>query len=235
MRLDLGQREGTLTLDHPTDRGALTLRMMVQLADAVATLERWEGAALVVRSTCSRVFCAGAHLGDLQDALHDPAGAEILNKSMTGVLTRLQRVPCLTVAAWDGLAIGGGAELMCSLDVRVGGIEPRLRFVHVARGLVPGWGGAGRLAGIVGRSRALQLLVQAETLDATALIRLGLLNSHRAAPALEVARAWTASLAGRDVAALRGAKALIDHAGDPDAEAQVFTSLWQGARLSGRA
>ncbi|MBN2798130.1 MAG: enoyl-CoA hydratase/isomerase family protein [Deltaproteobacteria bacterium] len=227
VHLELGDRLATLTLDNPGERGAITVAMMLQLAEAVAALEAWGGAALVVRSTCSRVFCAGAHLGDLGLALPGEEGGEVLSSAMGAVLDRLWRLPILTVGRWEGLAVGGGAELLTALDHRVAGPRATIRFVHGALGLSPGWGGAGRLAALVGRSGALRLLSTAATVPAAG----PLVDAHAEGDLDQAVAAFLAPVLALPDASIRGAKRAVVgamHRPDQPGEAQVFQSLWWG-------
>ena len=97
-----------------------------------------------------------------------------MSKFMTETLYRLRQLPLLSVAAVDGFAVGGGAELTTSCDWRVMSSTATIRFVHAKMGAAPGWGGGARLVDLVGRREALKLLAHGTALDGAAALDLGL-------------------------------------------------------------
>ncbi|KAI9219297.1 ClpP/crotonase-like domain-containing protein [Blastocladiella britannica] len=93
---------------------------------------------------------------------------------MHDTLTRLRRLSIVSVAAVEGHAVGGGAELTTATDLRVVTFGTTVRFVHVKLGAAPGWGGAYRLTQLLGHTKALQLLLSAKKLDGDAAVKIGL-------------------------------------------------------------
>uniref|UniRef100_A0ACB8GCR3 Enoyl CoA hydratase domain-containing protein 1 n=1 Tax=Sphaerodactylus townsendi TaxID=933632 RepID=A0ACB8GCR3_9SAUR len=96
---------------------------------------------------------------------------------MQNTLTRLMRLPLITVAVIQGKALGGGAELTTACDFRLMTPESEIRFVHKQMGLVPGWGGAARLVQIVGSSPALKLLSGAVKVLPEHALHIGLIEA----------------------------------------------------------
>jgi ethylmalonyl-CoA/methylmalonyl-CoA decarboxylase len=221
VRLELEGDLASVVVEHPEARNALTGAMMVQLADAIRALESWEGLAVVLRAAPGPVFCAGGHLGDLKAGLLRKELGHAMAVALGDALDRLRALPCWSIAAIDGLAMGGGAELITATDWRWASPSARVHFVHTALGVVPGWGGAGRLASIVGRSQALRVLSEARPLDAEACVKIGLVDRVCADPVQE-ARAWTEALAPRREA-LRAAKRQVV---SPEAHAEPFAERW---------
>jgi ethylmalonyl-CoA/methylmalonyl-CoA decarboxylase len=220
--LDLSGPIARLTIDNPTARNAITVRMMVELADAVAALAAWDGAMVVVTGT-GGAFCAGGHLGDVRESLLVDGAGLAMARAMTVVLDGLLSLPVVSVAAIGGPALGGGAEIATACDFRVVQRGAYVHFVHVALGVAPGWGGAGRLAAILGRSPALRVLTTAARLDAAAAVAIGFADradDDAVAGALE----FLAPVASQPTAAVRAAKAQI--AGERSTEAHVFASVW---------
>lgn len=103
-------------------------------------------------------------------------GGRLMSALMTDTLTRLYQLPVVTLAAVEGMAIGGGAELLTAMDYRIVNPDVTIRFVHAHMGVCPGWGGATRLTKLVGRQRALQLLGTAQPLNASEALEFGLVD-----------------------------------------------------------
>ncbi len=234
VRLDLTGPGAVLTLDQPARRNALSGKMLAELADAVDALEAWDGATLIVTGE-GGFFCAGADLNMLAAHVHTAADAEALGAFVRGTLTRLRRLPVISVAAVEGGALGGGAELTTACDHRVLARDARVRFVQVTLGVCTGWGGGPRLVRLVGRGRALDLLASARQLGAQEALQLGL--AERLAPpgdALRVASELLAPYRAHAAPAVKAMKAVVAEADDApldDAlavEARRFADLWGG-------
>ena len=145
------------------------------------------------------------------------------------MLDRLAGLPVPVVALVNGHAVGGGAELALAADWRI--VDPRaeLRFVHAGLGLVPGFGGLGRLSRLVGPAEALRLLATRASVDGPRAVELGL--ALAAVPAdrqRERARELAETIAGSDRAAVAAIKHALAHAPGvpPAAERQAFLDAW---------
>lgn len=220
-----------LVVEHAEARNALTARMMRQLGEAVRTLSRAQDVlALIVRSAEGGAFCAGGHLREVQQALGTPEAGHQMALAMGEVLDALSSLPIVSIAAMEGPAIGGGSELALTFDFRVMGQGSSLHFVHTRLGVVPGWGGAGRLVDVVGRAQALAILLDASPMDAARCEELGLAQVVEAGQALAVAEERSQRLIRRGPAA-RAAKAAVLARGrrgadERRAEAAAFASVW---------
>jgi len=176
----LGSTTALITLKNPASRNALTGKMMAELADTVDILESNESfqkslTAVIVRGDAG-FFCAGADIGVAKDHLLSSEGGRLMSTVMIDTLTRFRHLPFVTVAAIEGMAVGGGAELTTAMDYRIINKEAKLRFVHAHMGVSPGWGGATRLVRLIGRNRALELLGTAQPSDSDQSLKLGLVD-----------------------------------------------------------
>ncbi|MEQ1504375.1 MAG: enoyl-CoA hydratase/isomerase family protein [Myxococcota bacterium] len=221
-----------ITIDHPEARSAVSLSMMVDLADAVLALRAWPGALALISSTDPRSFCAGGHLGQVTRAVGAGSPAIEMARAMTVILDGLMDAPQITVAAIDGIALGGGAELATAADFRVAGPEARLHFVHARLGIAPGWGGAGRLTRIVGRRAALSLLTRARSVGPGEAVEIGLVDHRCDGGAVDAAMIWLADLRALPPEVVRGLKRQVVAAAPArvgaEVEAEAFASLWGG-------
>ena len=232
MHLALEGLHGVLTLDQPERRNALSGRMLAELGDAVEALENWDGVTLLVQGA-GGYFCAGADLKMVSAQGTTAADAVVMGAYVRQVLTRLRRLPVVSVAAVEGGALGGGAELTTACDHRVLAADATLRFVQVSLGVCTGWGGGSRLVRMLGRARAMRLLGTAEPINAQQALDLGL--ADRLAPSGEAARVAAGLLASyrtHPPQAVRAMKAVVAAADDAPldtalaVEAEAFESLW---------
>lgn len=228
VRLEHHGTHARIVLDNPVARGAVTLRMMRELADAVIALSRGDVATVVLTSTDPVAFCSGGHLGQVRRAVADPEAARVMARAMTAVLDGLLDLPVLSVAAIAGLAVGGGAELATACDLRVMAPDARIHFVHAQLGIAPGWGGAGRLVRLVGRRAALALLTDARPVGADEAVARGIADRVAADP-LAAAESWVGGW-GHPPEALRALKRQVVAAerGRPEDDVEAFASVWGG-------
>jgi len=220
-----------LVLNHPERRNALSGSMMVDLAEAVDNLESWhEGVGVVFRGATneSRVFCSGGDLNTV-DKIGTPEFGLDMSILMSATTEKLRKLPLVSVCLIDGLAVGGGAELTTATDYRVGTKESAVRFVHARMGVAPGWGGAGRLARLVGKQRALELLLTCRKIDIESGCRLGFFdNEIGSVHCVEEAEDFLFKrFEGVDPSVVRALKIMVLN-DDPEKEANIFAPLWGG-------
>ncbi|KAI2655799.1 Ethylmalonyl-CoA decarboxylase [Labeo rohita] len=153
-----------LTVNNPARMNAFSGSMMLELEQRVCELETWtEGKAVIVHGAAG-AFCSGSDLNAVR-AIANPHDGMKMCEFMQNTLTRLLRLPLISVALVEGRALGGGAELTTACDFRLMTSDGVIQFVHKHMGLVPGWGGAARLVRIVGSQNALKLLSGAKKVD----------------------------------------------------------------------
>lgn len=164
-----------ITVNNPSRMNAFSGSMMVDLEARVTELENWsEGKGLIVRGV-DGTFCSGSDLNAVR-AIANPQDGMKMCMFMQNTLTRLQRLPLMSVALVEGRALGGGAELVLSCDFVLMVRGSVVQFVQKHMGLVPGWGGAARLVRIVGSQNALKLLSGAIKVDPELGLQIGLVD-----------------------------------------------------------
>lgn len=149
------------------------------------------------------------------------------------VLDRLAALPMPVIAALNGHALGGGAEVAIAADVRIAADDVRIGFNQVTLGIMPAWGGAERLAALIGRSRALLAVTTGEQYDTSSAYQFGLLD--QVVPRADFDGAWrilAAQLAAAAPGATRSLKAVVSaaqpsvhHHTEADAT-DAFARLW---------
>jgi len=172
----------TVVLDRPP-ANALGLPIVDGLQRALDAAEEASARVIVITSALGGFFAAGADIKLMAGA--DLAVFEDYGDRLRAVLNRLESYPGISIAAVDGLALGGGLELALASTLRVAGATARLGLPEVKLGLIPGAGGTQRLPRAVGRARALDLILTAREVDAEEALRIGLVD--RLAPAGEAA------------------------------------------------
>ncbi|KAL2919361.1 enoyl CoA hydratase domain-containing protein 1 [Polyrhizophydium stewartii] len=176
-------------LENPARRNAMSPKMMVELAEIVDDLEARCGdhsaaAFGLVLYGAGGTFCSGFDLSVARESfLTSEAGVEMC-LLMQDTLARMRRLPLHTVAAVEGYALGGGAELCMSCDRRIVGQSAAVQFVQGRMGVTPGWGGASWLTQAVGPATALKLLASAERLTAERCVEAGIAEAIAQGPLL---------------------------------------------------
>jgi enoyl-CoA hydratase len=162
-----------LTIDRPHARNAIALDTMQQLEKA---LDAAAGArALVIKGAGDRAFVSGGDLKELS-ALRTVEDASAMAKRMRSICDQLAGFPAPVIAALNGHAFGGGAEVAVAADIRVAADDIKIGFNQVDLEIMPAWGGAERLAALVGKGRALLLAGSGRTLGAVEAERIGLVD-----------------------------------------------------------
>ena len=173
--VDLERSDGlaAITIDRPHARNAIALSTMGELEEA---LDAADGAlALVIRGGGDRAFVSGGDLKELA-ALRTLDEASGMARRMRAVCDRIAAFPAPVVAALNGHALGGGAEVAVAADIRIAADDIKIGFNQVSLEIMPAWGGAERLAALVGRGRALMLAGTGTILGAGEAERLGLID-----------------------------------------------------------
>jgi enoyl-CoA hydratase/carnithine racemase len=164
-----------LTIDRPEARNAIARATMAELASALDEIEVSPARVLVVTGAGTRVFVAGGDLKELA-AIRTHEDAAAMARAMRTVLDRIATLPVPVLAAINGDAYGGGAEVAVACDIRIAADDVRCGFNQVALGIMPAWGGIERLTALVGRGRASTLMTTGRILDAAAALELGLFD-----------------------------------------------------------
>jgi enoyl-CoA hydratase len=190
-----------LTLDNPPLNltTLVTLDKLMSACRDIAADERVR--AVVVTGAGRKAFCAGSDIGEFSQVRDDVVSRKLAREN--AAFTALEQLPMPVIAALNGVALGGGAEIALACDIRIMDETARIGFPEVKLGIFPGSGGIFRLPRLVGPAKAYELLYTGELIDAHEAHRIGLIN--RLAPggqALSAAVALAESLASRPALAL---------------------------------
>jgi enoyl-CoA hydratase/carnithine racemase len=208
-----------LTLDHPRVN-ALCGDLLDQLETLVTEMARRplsEGPRAVVITGGPKLFAAGADITEFAErggaapfALSDADAVARLGRAFLDALNAVAALPCPTIAAVNGVALGGGCELALACDFRVASTGARFAQPEILLGIIPGGGGTQRLARLVGPSRAKDLVFTGRMLDAAEALEMGLVDQVVEGDAEPAAIERAASFAAGPRHALAIAKRAID-------------------------
>ena len=228
LTLDVADRIATVTFNRPEKLNALNDATFVELSAVVEELRGRDDVGGVILTGAGRGFVAGADISEL--AQQTPTSARRRSRRGQDVFRRIETLPKPVIAAVNGFALGGGCELAMACHVRIASEAAKFGQPEVKLGIVPGYGGTQRLARLVGRGRALQLLLTGEQVDAAEALRIGLVN--RVVPAAELlpaARAMLGQMLANGPLALAGCIELVDQGlGMPLEEATGLEATWFG-------
>jgi enoyl-CoA hydratase len=173
--LELHGRQAHLTIDRPRSRNAIGLKTIGELEAALDEAARQDISVLVLRGGGNRAFVSGGDLKELS-AIRDLQGAAEMANRMRLLLDRISTFPVPVLAAVNGHALGGGAEVAVACDIRIAADDIKIGFTQVKLAIMPAWGGAERLAELVGRSRALLLVTTGRNIYAPSALQMGLIE-----------------------------------------------------------
>jgi enoyl-CoA hydratase/carnithine racemase len=164
-----------ITIDRPEVRNAIGSATVAALGDAISQIEASDAAVAVLTGGGDRAFVSGGDLKEL-NALRTVDEAAEMARSVRSVLDRLAGLPIPVIAAMNGHALGGGAEVAVAADIRIAADDINIGFNQVTLGIMPAWGGIERLTQLVGRSRAMLAIASGTRYDAEQAQRIGLLD-----------------------------------------------------------
>src|SRR5690349_16164763 len=218
--LEIDAGLAVVTIDRPHARNAIGLDTMDQLEKALDAAAGAE--ALVIKGAGDKAFVSGGDLKELS-SLRTEEQAAAMAWRMRSLCDELANFPAPVVAALNGHALGGGAEVAVAADIRVAADDIKIGFNQVSLEIMPAWGGAERLAALVGRGRALMLAGTGTVLTADQAERVGLVD--RVLPRATFDTEWRSfarALANKPAGEI---KRVISGVPADDAVA-AFASLW---------
>ena len=226
-------REGIafVTINRPKQLNALNEKTIGELDELFASLETDEAVkGVIVTGSGEKAFVAGADIKELAE--ETPTTGHQTTLRGQAVMRRMETSGKPVIAAINGFALGGGMELALACHIRVAAEEAKMGLPEVKLAVIPGYGGTQRLARIVGRGRALELILTGEMIDAAEAHRIGLVN--RVVPRAELlgeAEALMRKILANGPLAIRYAIRAVDKGLDGsldeglDLEAALFANL----------
>jgi enoyl-CoA hydratase len=182
LTLEVAGRVATLTVNRPDKLNALNDATIAELGLAIDQIRVDDSIGGAILTGAGRAFVAGADISELSN--QTPVLAKARARAGQDVFRRFETCPKPVIAAINGFALGGGCELAMACHIRLASDAAKFGQPESKLGLLPGYGGTQRLARLVGKGRANQLLLTGEMIDAAEAYRIGLVNKVVAADAL---------------------------------------------------
>lgn len=203
----LGDDVYEIRLERPERMNALGVSTVAALRQAVSDANEKRARVLLLRGT-GRAFCAGADLKERKGM--DLPQRLAHNAAINAANNEIAAARCVTIAVLNGLALGGGLEMALACDLRIAATGISLGLTESRVGAFPGAGGTQRLPRVIGRSRALQMMLTGEPVTSEYAASIGLVNEVVAPECLqERAQALAKLLASRSANALGVIKHLV--------------------------
>jgi enoyl-CoA hydratase len=203
------KRTALVRLNRPKQLNALNGAVMDALCEALEALDRDAAVRAIVVTGNERAFAAGADIGEMADA----TPVDMLTSNRIGQWDRIRRIGKPVIAAVNGWCLGGGCELAMTLDLILAGEGAKFGQPEINIGVIPGAGGTQRLTRAIGKSRAMEMILTGEPMDAGEAAARGLVARVVADElVVEDALALAATVAGKSPVALRLAKEAVNAA-----------------------
>ena len=227
--LDRDGGVATITINRPKVLNALNSQTLDELRRAILDLRRDDSVrAVILTGAGEKSFIAGADINEL--ATQTPVSGREHAMSGQHILDLIEQMGKPVIAAINGFALGGGCEMAMACTIRIAADTAKLGQPEINLGLIPGYAGTQRLTRIVGRGRALELLLTGDQITAQEAHRLGLVN--RVVPAADLmaeAKKLAATLAARAPVAVKYILEAVNKGVEmPFAQAQVFEATLFG-------
>jgi len=163
-----------LKINRPNMLNALNKDTILELTKAVEELEKDKNIKVVILTGEGKAFIAGADIKQMKDM--NPAEAKKFAEGGHNLLMKIEKSRLPFIAAVNGYALGGGCEVMMACDICIASASAKIGQPEINLGIHPGFGGTQRLPRLVGRTKAKQLLLIGDNIDANEALRIGLVN-----------------------------------------------------------
>lgn len=231
IRLERRDTIAYVTINRPDKLNALNAATVAEVRAAFERLREDDGVrGVILTGSGEKAFIAGADIVELSQMT--PLTGTQVSRAGQETLRIVETMPVPVIAAINGFALGGGLEFALACHIRIASENAKLGLPEVKLGIIPGYGGTFRLPRVVGRGRALEIMLTGEMINAQEAYRIGLVNQVvPQANLLETAHAMAQKIAANGPVAIALAIQAVDnsyHATTEDAqrlEANMFGLL----------
>jgi enoyl-CoA hydratase len=164
-----------VTINRPKSLNALNSETLAELSECFSDIEKRDDVkVLILTGSGEKSFVAGADISEMVN--NDAIGGRKMALLAKAAFEKLENMRQVTIAAVNGFALGGGCEIAMACDIRVASENAKFAQPEVGLGTIPGFGGTQRLARLVGKGRAKELIFTTDMIDAQEAYRIGLAN-----------------------------------------------------------
>ncbi len=166
-----------LTINRAQKLNALNKEVLSELADAISlAAHNDEVKGILITGAGEKAFVAGADISEFQNYTLEE-GEELAKNGQSNVFNAIENSPKPVIAAVNGFALGGGLELAMACHIRIASENAKFGLPEVTLGLIPGYGGTQRLTQLVGKGRAIEMIITADMITAEKALQIGLVNA----------------------------------------------------------
>lgn len=176
VKMSIEDRIAVLTIDNPP-ANSLKSPVLADLNSAIdEAAENPEIKAVIITGAGQFMFVAGADIGEISDLLKTPEQFDEVLRVAKDIFGKIENLTKPVIAAINGMCLGGGNELVMACHMRVASDRARFGQPEINLGIIPGFGGTQRLPRLVGKGKALELLLTGDMISAQEAQRIGLVN-----------------------------------------------------------
>jgi enoyl-CoA hydratase len=164
---------GFIKINRPTRRNSLNMETLVEIEEALSNYEKDDEVKLIIFTGTDKVFAAGADIAQLRDRKM----LEALIPGAQATYNKIENCETPTIALINGYALGGGFELALSCDIRLAAADAKMGLPELNLAIIPGAGGTQRLSRMVGKGKALEMILTGKMVTGEEAERLGIVAS----------------------------------------------------------
>ena len=180
LNIQVQDQVALVTVDQPEVLNCLNEATLEELERVFSgRLEQEDVGAVIVTGAGEKAFVAGADINELVQL--DPLGARLKSSRGHRLMELIEGFPKVVIAAINGFCLGGGCELALACHLRLASDKAQIGLPEVKLGMIPGYGGTQRLPRLIGKGRAMEMILSGESIDAQEALRIGLVNEVVAA------------------------------------------------------
>ncbi len=174
--LDIKGNHAVITLNRPEKLNSLNKTMFEELDDALRRIELDDSIkALIITGSGEKAFAAGADIKELHEC--NKLSGKLFSEFGSNIMKRLAQMRIPTIAAVNGFALGGGCELTLACHIRFASENAKFGQPEVNLGIIPGYGATQRLTRLIGKAKAMELILSGNVINATEAEKIGLVNA----------------------------------------------------------
>jgi enoyl-CoA hydratase len=175
VRIETQDGVAIITIDRPKVLNALNAQTVGEIGEAFEQVRNDDAVrAVILTGGGEKAFVAGADIGEL--AKMTPITGKATAERGQAVFAKIERFPKPVIAAINGFALGGGCELALACHIRIASEKAQIGLPEVTLGIIPGYGGTQRMARLLGKGKALELILTGDRIPAAEAERIGLVN-----------------------------------------------------------
>jgi enoyl-CoA hydratase len=220
IKTEISEYVGTIIIDRQEVRNALNKATIDELQMALNKLEAHpELRIIIITGAGERAFVAGADIKEL----HERTMLEALMPGMQGIYRKIEQSSKVTIAVMNGNALGGGCELALACDLRIAANHAKIGLPELNLAIIPGAGGTQRLTRMIGRGRALEMILTGKLIDGAEAERIGLVTQAVEGSSLkEATDQLVNSILSKGTLAVKLAKMVVNKGQDVDLDTALL-------------